>query len=412
MIHRFIGDSLDKIIKQFPIVLLSGPRQIGKSTLLYNKFNNNGFSYVTLDDHFDLLMAKNDPKSFLELHKAPLIIDEAQRAPELFPFIEAIVNKSRLEKGNKESNSMYILSGSSRNVLLEKSKESLSGRVCILDMNNLSLNEILEKDNHPFKVDLVSLEKRSKRYFINEEEAFKYIVRGFFPGLYDDANLSSKLFYSSYLSTYMQKDLKELVNINEELKFVDFLRLLASNTGEELIYDNYANQVSVSVNTIKSWISILSKTGIIYLVKSYNEESIVKRVVKRPKIYFFDTGLAAYLCGIDSAETMQKSFLKGRFFETFIFNEIKKSYMNDGENQEIYYYRDNEQNEVDLVLIKDGRLSCIEIKTGQCFNASATKGFKKLANTRLERGGNALICTADKISILNDKTILLPISSI
>ena len=412
MIHRFIGDSLDEIIKHFPIVLVSGPRQIGKSTLLYSKFNNKGFSYVSLDDHFELLMAKNDPKSFLEVHGTPLIIDEAQKAPEIFPFIESFVNKSRLENGNKKSNGMYILSGSQKNVLLEKSKESLSGRVCILDMNNLSLNEILERDNSPFMIDLTMANKRCKRYQINEQEAFRYIVRGFFPGLYDDTGLSSKLFYSSYLSTYMQKDLREIANINDELKFINFLRLLASNTGEELIYDNYANQVSVSLNTIKSWVSLLSKTGIIYLVRPYNEESIVKRIVKRPKLYFFDTGLAAYLCGIDSAETMQRSFLKGRFFETFIFNEIRKSYINNGENQELYYYRDNDQNEVDLVLVKDGKLSCIEIKTGQNFNASATKSFKKLANTRLEKGKNALICTADKVSILNDGTFLLPISSI
>lgn len=412
MINRFIGDSLDEIIKHFPIVLLSGPRQIGKSTLLYNKYFNNGFSYISLDDQLELMVAKSDPKSFLELHKSPLIIDEAQKAPELFPYIEAIVNKSRLEKGNKESNGMYILSGSQRSELLEKSKESLSGRVCILDMNNLSINEILAKDNKPFNIDILESSKRANRFSINEQEAFKYIVRGFFPGLYDDKELSTQLFYSSYLSTYMQKDLKELTNVNDEFKFISFLRLLASNTGEELVYDNYAKQVGVGLNTIKSWISLLAKTGIIYLVKPYNEESIVKRIVKRPKMYFFDTGLAAYLCGIDSANTLQNSFLKGRFFETFIFNEIRKSFVNSGINQEFYYYRDCDQNEVDLILVKDGTLSCIEIKTGQNFNATATKAFKKLAETKLNKGNNAIICTTDKVSLLNDKTLLLPISAI
>ncbi len=412
MINRSLTNSLQEIIKHFPIVLLTGPRQVGKSTLLYNNFYNNGYSYISLDDQFELMMAKNDPKSFLELHTAPLIIDEAQKAPELFPYIEAIVNKSRLEKGNKESNGMYILSGSQRKDLLEKSKESLSGRVCILDMNNLSINEILKAENKPFEIDLLESSNRAKRFYISEQDAFKYIVRGFFPGLYDDEKLSAQLFYSSYLSTYMQKDLREIANVNDEFKFINFLRLLSSNTGEELVYDNYAKQVGVALNTIKSWTSALIKTGIIYLVHPFNEESIVKRVVKRPKMYLFDTGLAAYLCGIDSAATLQNSFLKGRFFETFIFNEIRKTYSNAGINQEFYYYRDSDQNEVDIVLVRDGYLSCIEIKSGQSFNASATKSFKKLSGTKLKKGNNAIVCTSDKVSILTDGTILLPISAI
>lgn len=412
MINRHLADSLEEITKHFPVILLTGPRQIGKSTLLYNKFFNNNFSYVSLDDQFDLMMAKNDPKTFLELHASPLIIDEAQKAPELFPYIETIVNKSRLEKGNKESNGMYILSGSQRKDLLENSKESLSGRICILDMNNLSINEILEKDNKPFEINLLDNSKRANRFYINEQVAFEYIVRGFFPSLYDDPNLNTQLFYSSYLSTYMQKDLREIANVTDEFKFINFLRLLSSNTGEELVYDNYAKQVGVALNTIKSWTSSLLKTGIIYLVYPYNEESVIKRIVKRPKMYFFDTGLAAYLCGIDSAKTLQNSFLKGRFFETFIFNEIRKTYMNAAINQEFYYYRDIDQNEVDLVLVRNGSLSCIEIKAGQNFNISATKSFKKLNKTRLTKGNNAIVCTSDKVSLLSDETILLPISAI
>lgn len=181
---------------------------------------------------------------------------------------------------------MYILSGSQRSELLKNSKESLSGRACILDMNNLSINEILKKDKKPFCIDILESSKRASRYSIDEHEAFKYIVRGFFPGLYDDAELNTQLFYSSYLATYMQKDLKELTNVNDESKFINFLRLLASNTGEELVYNNYAKQVGVAVNTIKSWTSTLTKTGIIYLVNPYNEESIVKRIVKRSKMFF------------------------------------------------------------------------------------------------------------------------------
>lgn len=412
MIKRFIQSSIEEAIMHFPVVLLTGPRQIGKSTILYNSFLAKGFGYVSLDDSLELMMAKSDPKSFLDVHKIPLIIDEAQKAPELFKEIEHIVNKSRLENGNLKSNGMYILSGSQRKKLLDESEESLSGRVGILDMSNLSLNEILGLENSLFEIDLIKCANKSQRYYLNDEKAFEYIVRGFFPVLYDDINLKSQLFYSSYITTYLEKDLRDILNINDEFKFLSFLRLLASNTGEELVYDNYSKQVGVSTNTIKSWIAALVKTAVIYLVQPYNEESIVKRVVKRPKMYFFDTGLAAYLCGVDSAETLERSFLKGRFFETFVFNEIRKSFMNSGIMQELYYYRDSEQNEVDLILIRNGRISCVEIKSGQNFNASSTKGFKKLEASKLEHAKNAIICTADKVSILNDGTLLLPISSI
>ncbi|MGM9971005.1 MAG: ATP-binding protein [Anaeroplasmataceae bacterium] len=412
MIKRNIELIIEDTIKHYPITLVTGPRQIGKSTLLYNSFLNKGYSYISLDDSLELAMAKSDPKTFLELHHAPIIIDEAQKAPELFPELEKIVNESRLIKGNKESNGLYILSGSQRQKLLDESKESLSGRVAILDMSNLSLSEIKNRNNIPFSVDISSISSRIKDYYVDETQAFKYIVRGFFPALYDDLEMKSQLFYSSYLRTYLEKDLRELITINDEIKFINFIKILASNTSEELVYDNYSKQVGVVTNTIKAWISVLVKTGIIYLVEPYNEESVVKRVVKRPKMYFFDTGLAAYLCGVDSAETLQKSFLKGRFFETFIFNEIRKSYLNSGELQKLFYYRDSDQNEIDFVLVRNGILSCIEIKTGQSFNVSHTKGFKKLQNTKFEKGKNAIICTADKISVINDGTFILPVSSI
>ena len=411
MINRRIVETIKHAIKHYPVVLLTGPRQIGKSTLLYEWIKGDTYSYVSLEDKLELAMAKSDPKTFLSIHEAPLIIDEAQKAPELFPVIEKIVNESRLKLGNKESNGMYILSGSQRKQLLDESSESLSGRVAILDMMNLSMSEIYNRESRVFDTDISALSKRIS-INLNETGIFRYIVRGFFPGLYDDPDSKTSMFYSSYITTYLEKDLKDLIDIKDEVKFINFLKILASNTGEELVYDNYAKQVGVSTNTIKSWVSVLVKTAVIYLVEPYNEESIVKRVVRRPKMYFFDTGLAAYLCGIDSSETLQRSFLKGRFFETFVFNEIRKSFMNDGLMQELYYYRDADQNEIDLVLVRDASMSLIEIKSGQEFNASSTKGFKKLADTKFNKKNNAIICTADKISILNDGTYIIPVVAI
>jgi len=412
MINRFIVKSISETLKHFPVVLLTGPRQIGKSTIVYSQFVNKGYSYVSLDDPLELNVAQINPRGFLQSHPYPLIIDEAQKAPQLFVEIERIVNKSRLEVGNKESNGMYILSGSNRKQLLAESQESLSGRVAILDMSNLSLNEILNKDNNPFAINYENSNVRSNRYYVSETEAFKYIVRGFFPALYDDLGINTQTYYSSYITTYLEKDLKEILNITNQQKFISFLRILASNTGQELIYENYAKQVGVVLNTIKVWVDSLVKTGIIYLVESYNEESVVKRIVKRPKLYFFDTGLACYLCGIDSAYTLQNSFLNGRFFETFVVNEIRKTYLNAGLIQNLYYYRDSDQNEIDLILINDGKLSCIEIKSGHSANVSMIKSFKKLNETKLLHGTNAVICTSDKVSYLNENTLVLPIAAI
>lgn len=406
MIERTILNVLIDSCNHFPIVLLTGPRQTGKSTLLYHRLTDR-FSYISLDDRLELSVARNDPRSFLAIHPAPLIIDEAQKAPELFPELERIVNESRLTRGNQESNGMYILSGSQKTKLLERATESLAGRVAILEMNNLSYDEIIQRECPPFSVDPVAANKRLGNP-LDENHLFSMIYRGFFPGLYDDLEMKSSLFYSSYIATYFEKDLREELQIEKEGKYLDFLKILASNTGQEFVYDNYAKEIGVSVNTIKSWVSAMIRTGIIYFVEPYHETSIVKRVVKRPKMYFFDTGLAAYLCQIDSPVALQTSFLRGRFFETFVFNEIRKSFSSNGLQPNFYYYRDSDQNEVDLVLIVNGGMSLMEIKTGQEFHVSDVKAFRKLSDTKLLKKSNAIICNAPKISVLSDGTYILP----
>ena len=224
--------------------------------------------------------------------------------------------------------------------------------------------------------------------------------------------LKEYIFFSSYISTYIEKDLREILEIRDEAKFINFIRLLASNTGQELIYDVYAKEIGININTVKSWISLLNKTGIVHLLQPYNEPSITKRIVKRPKMYFFDTGLAAYLSGIDSSRTLVRSFLKERFFETFAVNEIRKSFINEGIQIAYYYYRDNNQNEIDLVYIRDGEIHMVEIKSGTSFSESAVKGFRQLDKTNYLKGKNAVVCSADRLSALPDGTLLIPVSSI
>lgn len=412
MIERTILAQIEESIKHFPVTILSGPRQVGKSTTLYHNFLNKGYQYVTLDDRAELMTAKNDPALFLDGHPVPLIIDECQRAKELFPEIEARVNKARLEKGTKAANGMYILSGSSSKALLENAKESLSGRANILKMQPLSLREIHGYADVPFVIDKTKSVLRSKDYVLTDKELLEYIVKGGMPQLYDDPDTPQNQFFSDYIETYMTKDLPEVLDVKDDLKFENFMMLLASNTGEELVYDNYAKQVGVSAPTIKEWISSLIKTGIIWLARPYNDQSIVKQVVKRPKLYFFDTGLACYEAGIRDADTLERSFMKGRFVETCIANEIRKSYFNNGVDQPLYYYRDSRQNEIDLVLVHSGKISLIECKSGARYDASAIKGFASLSNVNLEKGTNAVICAAkEPYSITND-TLVLPISSI
>ena len=412
MIVRHIAEIIENARKHFPCILVTGPRQVGKSTLIRNTYEGNGYHYVSLDDTLERNLAVGDPRTFLSVHQWPVVIDEAQKAPELFPEIERIINEERSLKGNRQSAGMFIITGSSQHQLLEKAEESLAGRVGIINMDALSISEILARENLPFLTDVAKTASRKADALFEFDHVFDYVIKGGLPQLYDDPDTPRDIFFSSYISTYIEKDLREILEVKDEIKFVNFMKLLASNTGQELIYDNYANEIGVEAKTIKAWVSALNKTGIIYLLHPYNEQSIKKRIVKRPKMYFFDTGLAAYLSGIDSSSTLVRSFLKGRFFETYAINEIRRSHLNAGITVDYYYYRDNNQNEIDLVYIRDGEIHMVEVKSGTNFTADAVKGFRQLNNTAFLKGSNAIVCTADKLSALPDGTFVVPVSSI
>ena len=412
MIERHIKKVIDYSIKHFPCVILTGPRQVGKSTLLTKKYENNGFSYVTLDNTADRLLAQNDPKTFLSIHPYPLIIDEAQKATQLFEEIEYVINEKRRLEGNSAANGMYILSGSSRRDLLEKAKESLAGRAALLDMPSLSLSEIYNRSNIPFLPDSKVLVKRSKDFSFNQDDLLDLIVKGEMPELYDDEGLRGPIFYSSFISTYLSKDIRELVELKDESKFYNLLVLVASLTGQEINYDSLSKQIGVSAPTIKSWISIMEKTGIVFLLHPYYENSWTKRVVKAPKIYFFDTGIACFLLGIDSKETLSRSFLKGRLFETFVINEIRKSYDNEGEKTQFYYYRDFKQNEIDLLFIRKGTIYRIECKYGEKHTLSDAKGFEQLDDSQYEKGIGAIVCSGEELSAISENVLVVPVKAI
>ena len=412
MIKRHIKKVIDYAIEHFPCIILTGPRQVGKTTLLTEEYENKGFSYVTMDNTNERLLAKNDPKSFLKNHPCPIIIDEVQKATELFPEIEYIINEKRRIEGNKAANGMFILSGSSRKDLLEKTQESLAGRAALLEMSTLSLSEIYKRDNIPFLPDTKIINDRCKLFTFNQNDVLEIIVKGQLPELYDDDGLKGPIFYSSFISTYLEKDVKDLVDLKDESKFYNLLILVASLTGQEINYDNLAKQIGVSATSIKKWISIMVKTGIIYLIEPYYETSWTKRIVKSPKVYFFDTGIASYLLGIDSKETLARSFLKGRLFETFVINEIRKTYENDGDHTKFYYYRDYEQHEVDIVFVKKGTLYAIECKFGENHSLKDVSSFKEVDDTQYEKGAGCIICTTEELSALSKNILVVPVKCI
>ena len=410
MIKRTIQKQIETSIKTKPVTLITGARQVGKSTLCYEMKKEFGFNYVSLDDRFERAQAINDPELFLKLHPCPLIIDEVQYAPQLFDSIESIVNKKKLETGS--NNGMFILTGSQAYELMNGVTESMAGRVSIIKMSTLSASEIFGQEELKFEVKPTKNNKRISNYKINLDELYKLIVRGMYPELYDKPEISSDSFYANYVATYIERDVSQLINVKDKMKFQNFLEILASLTGQELVYDTIAKAIGVKVDTVQSWISVLAAGEIIYLLQPYNELSLVKRIVKRPKLYFYDTGLACYLARLNNEEVLKKSIFAGRFVETYIVNEIKKSYRNNGIRDNFYYYRDNNQNEIDLIILDNGELHFVECKSGVSYSKKDVKAFKQLENSEYIKGSSCILCNTETVYSIDEDVYVLPISAI
>ena len=410
MIERTIKKQIIESIENKPVTLVTGARQVGKSTLCYEIKKEFGFNYVSLDQPRERKQAVEDPEMFLQTHEWPLIIDEIQYAPGLFDVIEATVNKEKLEKGS--NNGMFIITGSETYELMRGVSESMAGRVSIVRMSPLSTREIFGSDEAEFTFDPVLLDKRSQDFPLAANDLFRLITKGMYPELHANPAINAEMFYSNYVTTYLERDVSRLIDVKDKMKFQNFLEVLSSLTGEELVYDTIANAVGVKIDTIKSWISVLLAGDIVYLLQPYNELSIVKRIVKRPKIYFNDTGLACYLAGLNDPKVLQNSIFKGRFVETYIINEIKKSYFNNGVKPNFYYYRDNNQNEIDLVVLKEGTLHFIECKSGVEFGLKDVKGFSQLAKSNYEIGLSYLICNTTSMYRIKEGVYAIPITSI
>jgi len=410
MIYRTIYEKVLKSISSKPITIITGSRQVGKSTLCKEFVKRHGYNYVTLDNTRELASAKNDPAMFLKEHKAPLIIDEVQKCEELFVELESIVNEVRFN--DQDNRGMYILTGSQSYNLMKNVTESMAGRVSIITMSPLSIREIKGIKEVPFLIDPKqnNIDAKINKYSL--EEFYDYIVKGFYPEIYDLNIEDIDQFYSDYVMSYIERDVSQIISLKDKLKFQRFMEIVASLTGEELVYDSIAKGVGVSVPTIESWMSILVSGNIVTLLEPYYENSIVKRVVRRPKIIFNDTGLAAFLAGLNNPIVLKKSQFKGRFVETFIINEIIKSYKNNVKQAKFYYYRDSEQREIDLIVLHDGYLNLIECKSGVEFNKSDVKAFSQLEKTKYIICNSGIVCNTETSYALKEGIYAVPINSI
>lgn len=390
-IQRTLELTLMKASSSFPVIMISGPRQIGKTTLLQHCSEPNR-RYVTLDDLNERILAKSDPELFFKRHVPPILIDEVQYAPELFTYIKIICDRERKA-------GLFWLTGSQKFHLMENISESLAGRVAILDLLGLSQSEIFghASESQPVLPSNQWLDN-ARKYAVKEfplMEVYQKIWRGSFPQVALQSGIDRDLFYSSYIQTYIQRDVREITNITNEMGFYDFLRAVAARTGQLLNYADLARDVDINHRTVKDWLNILETSGIIYLLRPYHT-NVVNRLVKTPKLYFLDTGLCAYLTRWQSVESLEAGAMSGNILETYVFIEILKSYWYHGKQAYFNFYRDKEDREVDLIIDQNNSLYPIEIKKTASPVKNAPSNFNFLSGLNKNIGHGMVICLTEK----------------
>ena len=396
---RLAENAIKKQEKMFKTILVTGARQVGKTTLLKNM--NPNMNYITLDDMILNQSAVEEPELFLKANKPPIIIDEIQYAPNLLRYIKMAVD-------NSEKKSLYYLTGSQQFHLMKDVSESLAGRVGILNLLGLSLREIKEIEfNEPFLPTEEYLSKRKKHVKeISYNEIWNIIHKGSMPALYQEES-DVDMFYAMYVSTYIERDVRSLTQVGDTLSFLKFMTALASRVGQLLNLNSIANEVGITIPTAQRWLSILVASNIVYVLEPYYN-NIMKRAVKTPKVYFLDTGLAAYLTKWKTSEVLESGTMAGNFFENYVIVEIIKSYYNIGElRPPVYFYRDKEKREIDLIIEENGKLYPIEIKKTANPSKDMIENFKVLETVSQVQEG-AIICMYDKIINLDEKNKVIP----
>ncbi len=403
-IKRHMEEVVQALSKSWPVILLTGPRQAGKTTMLRELAarENIGREYVSLDDLNMRELAKNDPKMFLQLHKPPVLIDEIQYAPELFTYIKIHVDEYH---GPGD----FWLTGSQIFRLMRGVQESLAGRVALLHMSPLSQREIADSDCVPFTTDFETLAEQSKSIKpMTTPELFKRLWTGCMPGLISGAFTGRDIFYSSYLSTYVERDVRDLSGSVDALKFIRFITAVAARASQLVNYSSIAEDSDIDQVTCKNWLNILETLGIVFLLHPYSN-NVLKRTIKTPKLYFYDTGLVCYLTRWSSPEVAESGAMSGALLENFTVSEIMKSYQNAGREPYIHYYRDRDANEIDVILESDGRLCPLEIKKTSAPDRRLVRTFGVIDKSPLHPGTGAILCMADRLSAFDRDNLIVPI---
>lgn len=403
---RYIARNLEKVVlevtKEYPVVLVTGPRQVGKTTMLQKLMEGTDRNYVSLDDLNERNLAKTDPEMFLQLHKPPILIDEVQYAPELFVYIKIHVDKYH-NAGD------FWLTGSQVFKLMSGIQESLAGRVAVLSLTSLSQAEICGGEMQPFTLDIEKLSARRKeRTEADTGVIFDWIFRGSMPAIVSEKNSNSRIFYSSYLTTYIERDVREVSDAIDSLTFLHFITAVAARCGQILNIAEIARDADINQKQAKNWLGVLETLGLIFYLHPYSN-NMLKRLVKTPKLYFYDTGLVCYLTKWSSAETLQSGAMNGAILENYVVAEIRKTYLNCGKDPYMYYYRDKDAREIDIILEHDGVLNPIEIKKSANLGSELIKVFKLLDKSSAKRSKGAVVCMKPELSAIDRENYIVPV---
>lgn len=410
--HRQLEKKIIETASEYACITLYGARQTGKSTMIRNLYPD--YEYVTLDNSKERILATDDPELFLNSHGMPLIIDEIQKVPDLMEAIKIRIDEQKLKNVNESLpvKLMYILTGSNTHEIRENASETLAGRTALIEVTSFSECEKLKKLGDEFVPDIKILQAKQKEFSPkNRHEIFEEIYLGGMPE-YWIKRPNRDTFFESYISTYLEKDVSRMINVGRLDDFRKFMRIVALRTSQQLDYTEIGNAVGIDARTAKNWISILEASGIIMILQPY-ASNLAKRIIKTPKMYFMDTGLCAFLCGWSDSKILEDSAMAGAFFETYVVGEIVKSIRNTGKRIEntLFYYRDRDQKEVDLIYVKDQTLYPIEIKKG-IGKDKADKNFQILNQYKMPVEVGLIIDTSDKVFPLNRNAYYCPVSLI
>ena len=407
-VNRHAEATIKRLAKSYPAVLVTGARQTGKTTLLKRITDARKVPYITFDDPMEENSARTDSKTFMELHPSPCVFDEVQYVPDLFRYLKIEIDKNRRD-------GMFFLTGSQQFALMEKATESLSGRIGIVQLYPLSAREIrndeFSRSFIPSKNYILKRNRDLAKTAYSIKDTWTRIFRGGYPEVIK-GSVSPKDFYAGYLKTYIERDIRNLTQVADEMQFMQFITVVAARTSQLVNYGDMARECGISEVTAKKWLSLLVTSGLAYLLRPYSI-NVEKRVVKTPKLYFMDTGLAAYLTRWTNPDVMRNGAMAGAFFETYAVSEIIKSFANNGENAPIYFYRDKDKVEIDLLIEENNTLYPVEIKKTASPNSDDAKNLyitRRIKNVQIAQ--SVILCNCDKVVSIqkNDvMTLAIPI---